>query len=178
MRIRSRPRGLLLRQPWLDRILDGSKTWELRAHATHKRGKIFLVDVSGERWVVRGCVHIVGTARLTRKKFAQNKRLHLVDQYRVHEHRCAWVLARPTRLRTPVPVRKKRGAVIWLRLPASVVARGRCAEKHAASVVDMPTDPAGRLPRPKREHRHENRTWPPTCQGQLLSIAPPLHSPL
>ena len=56
MRTRSGPRGLLLRQPWVDRILDGSKTWELRAHATRKRGTIFLVDVSGENWVVRGGV--------------------------------------------------------------------------------------------------------------------------
>ena len=48
MRTRSGPRGLLLRQPWVDRILDGSKSWELRAHATRKRGTIFLVDVSGE----------------------------------------------------------------------------------------------------------------------------------
>ena len=93
MRTRSGPRGLLLRQPWVDRILDGSKTWELRAHATRKRGTIFLVDVSGENWVVRGCVDVVDTVRLTRRQFTQGRNRHLVDQYRAREHRHAWVLA-------------------------------------------------------------------------------------
>ena len=145
MRARSGPRGLLLRQPWVDRILDGSKTWELRAHATRKRGTIFLVDVSGENWVVRGCVDIVDTVRLTRRQFTQGRHRHLVDPYRAREHRHAWVLARPRRLRTPIVIRKKRGAVIWLRLPARAATKGRCASKHAvctprrASTAGAPT---------------------------------------
>lgn len=38
--------GLIIRQPWLDRILDGQKTWEIRGTNTQIRGPIGLIQQS------------------------------------------------------------------------------------------------------------------------------------
>jgi hypothetical protein len=49
--------ALLIRRPWIDKILGGLKTWELRGHRTHKRGLIALVQ--------SGSGMVIGIARLT-----------------------------------------------------------------------------------------------------------------
>ena len=36
--------GLLIRTPWIDLILGGSKTWEIRGTRTSKRGRIGLIQ--------------------------------------------------------------------------------------------------------------------------------------
>jgi hypothetical protein len=35
--------GLVIDKPWIDLILDGKKTWEMRSTLTKKRGKIALI---------------------------------------------------------------------------------------------------------------------------------------
>ncbi len=36
-------RGLLIKSPWVEDILQGRKTWEIRGLITHIRGKIALI---------------------------------------------------------------------------------------------------------------------------------------
>jgi hypothetical protein len=36
--------GLLIRAPWIDKILDGSKSWEIRGSQTSKSGRIALIE--------------------------------------------------------------------------------------------------------------------------------------
>jgi len=36
-------RGLIIREPWIGMILDGSKTWELHTQHTTMRGEIALI---------------------------------------------------------------------------------------------------------------------------------------
>ncbi|MEC7583714.1 MAG: ASCH domain-containing protein [Planctomycetota bacterium] len=47
-------KGLLVKQPWIDKILSGKKTWELRGSATRNLGKIALLE-SGSGLVVGTC---------------------------------------------------------------------------------------------------------------------------
>ena len=35
-------KGLIIREPWIGMIMDGSKTWELRTQHTTMRGEIAL----------------------------------------------------------------------------------------------------------------------------------------
>ena len=37
-------RGLIIKQPWIELILSGKKTWEMRSRPTHIRGKIGLIE--------------------------------------------------------------------------------------------------------------------------------------
>lgn len=50
--------GLLIRAPWIDKILDGSKTWEIRGSHTYKKGQIALIE-SGTGTVV-GVAELAG----------------------------------------------------------------------------------------------------------------------
>ena len=47
-------KALLIKTPWIDKILDGKKTWEIRGSATKIRGRIALVQ-SGSGTVVGIC---------------------------------------------------------------------------------------------------------------------------
>ena len=53
--------GLLIRAPWIDKILDGSKTWEIRGSNTYKAGHIGLIE-SGTGTVV-GVAELVWRCR-------------------------------------------------------------------------------------------------------------------
>jgi hypothetical protein len=65
--------GLLIRSPYIDWILDGSKSWEIRGSATRKRGRIALVQ-SGTGTVVGSAdlVDVIGP--LTRSEYLSNAR--------------------------------------------------------------------------------------------------------
>jgi hypothetical protein len=48
--------GLFIRKEWLDKILAGTKTWEIRGKATMRRGTIALIESKSG--------HVVGTCEL------------------------------------------------------------------------------------------------------------------
>ena len=113
--------GLLIKSPWIEMILDGRKTWEIRGSGTSKRGTIALIK--------SGSGTVVGFADLedvkgpfTRPEF---------DRY-VHKHRVkpqalpgrklpypktyAWVLKNARPAKEPIPYNHPMGAVIWVKL--------------------------------------------------------------
>ena len=94
--------GLVVRRPWVDLIVDGVKTWELRGSATRIRGAIALIEA--------GTGTIVGTARLVG---VEEGDLPYAQTY-------AWVLRGARRLPSPVPYDHPSGAVIWVRLSDAV----------------------------------------------------------
>jgi hypothetical protein len=71
-------KALLVRQPWIDKILARRKTWELRGSATSIRGLIALIE-SGTGLVVGACdvVDVVGP--LTLADLRRNVRKHGVS---------------------------------------------------------------------------------------------------
>lgn len=102
---------LLLKEPWLSKILDGSKSLELRGQNTTKRGRIGL-GIRNE---------IVGYCELT-----DSQRLTCGDVFsRRHEHLCpldlvtyrevwGWSFASAKRLSTPAPLPRKHGQIVWV----------------------------------------------------------------
>src|SRR5258708_28799155 len=116
--------GLLIRVPWIDKILDGSKTWEIRGSHTSKEGRIGLI-ASGTGTVV-GVADLVGVVGpLSLKELSANWRKAGFDSdehlFRLpYKQTFAWVLQNPKRLRAPVPYNHPSGAVIWVRLKPDV----------------------------------------------------------
>lgn len=111
-------RGLLVRSPWADFIVDSNKTWELRGSRTNIRGKIDII-LSGS-----GC--IIGTADLvdcigplTRDDLCDNVKKHRVGYTSIdditYDKVYAWVLENAKRFDKPVPYKHPSGAVIWVK---------------------------------------------------------------
>ena len=111
-------RGLILRPYWLDRILAGTKTWEIRGTDTAVRGPIGLI-ASGSGILI-GLVDLVGTEPLTSATYLAGFPHHAIpcrpDQPLPYPHPWAWHVARPWRFPTPIPYLHPQGAVRWVRL--------------------------------------------------------------
>jgi hypothetical protein len=112
--------ALLIRKPWIDKILDGSKTWEIRGRRSHKRGLIGLVE--------SGSGTVIGTAKLTGvvaplalpQLISNASKAGLTRgearQGLPYKDTFAWIIEDARRLVAPVPYRHPPGAVIWVRL--------------------------------------------------------------
>lgn len=113
-------RALLIRAPFIDWILDGKKTWEIRGKATDMRGPIGLIQ-SGSGLIVGACevVDIRGpltAANLRANADKLNERPEEIGDDLHYDTTYAWVLARARRLARPVRYQHPSGAVIWVRL--------------------------------------------------------------
>lgn len=115
--------ALLIRRPWIDKILDSSKSWEIRGTQTKKRGRIALIQ-SGSGTVVGTVeIHCV-KGPLTLQAFVTNAdnigiTRSAASQGLPYERTFAWVLINPQRLPKSVPYRHPPGAVIWVKLPVA-----------------------------------------------------------
>ena len=114
--------GLLIRTPWIDDILDGRKTWEIRGSLTKKRGKIALIR-SGSGMVVGTCELVDVKGPLTLEQMIKKTSKHRIpkkdlEKYGLYYKKTyAWVLENAKRLVKPIPYKHKPGAIIWVKLP-------------------------------------------------------------
>jgi hypothetical protein len=113
--------GLIIKSPYIEMILEGKKTWEIRGNKTTKRGKIALIK-SGSKTVVGYChlVDVVGP--LTVAEYCSAEKLHRGDcrdarRYGLYYNKTyAWVLTDIKKLKKPIPYTHPNGAVIWVKL--------------------------------------------------------------
>jgi hypothetical protein len=116
-------RGLVIRPYWIDLILKGKKTWEIRGSKTAIRDTIGLIP-SGSGTIVGVCEVIDCIGPLSAGGFRTNaakagmrpteaKIGHYAKTY-------AWVLKGPRRLEKPTRYRHPSGAVIWVKLDSRV----------------------------------------------------------
>ena len=115
-------RGLIIRSPWIEKILSGQKTWEIRGSRTAVRGRIALIR-SGSGQIVGSCELVDVVGPLTLADFQQNRRRHRVPaaghaRKLPYKNTYAWVLRGAKPLKRPKTYGHLRGAVIWVRLPA------------------------------------------------------------
>ena len=119
-------RGLLIRSPHIDRILAGTKTWELRGSATKVRGRIGLIK-SKSGTVVGSCevCDVVGPLSLAELRKNARKAGFAPSQITepFYPRTYAWVLHKAKRFRAPVPYRHPSGAVIWVDLIKAIKRR-------------------------------------------------------
>ena len=109
--------GLVVKDPWVELILDGIKTLEIRGNRTLRRGTIKLIK-SGTGLIV-GTVDIVDVYELDLGFFEELKPLHCI-QLEVPElpypKTYGWLLENPVRYDVPIPYIHPLGAVIWVKL--------------------------------------------------------------
>jgi ASCH domain. len=117
-------KGLILADPWIGHILDGSKTWEMRSSSTSHRGWFALIRKGS------GCIH--GVARLVDvgSPLSPAEMLRTFEKHRIPADLIAsgavakwntpWIIADVRRLPKPVPYTHRSGAVTWVALDAEV----------------------------------------------------------
>jgi hypothetical protein len=116
-------RALLIRHPWIDMILAGQKTWEIRGSRTMIRGSIGLIPSrSGTVAGVCDVIDCIGplSAEVFRKNAAMAGMTPGEATLGHYRNTYAWVLANPRRFTEPVPYRHPSGAVIWVNLDSGV----------------------------------------------------------
>src|SRR4051794_6850990 len=107
-------KGLVIREPWIDLILSGEKTWEMRSQRPAYRGWIGLIRKGS------GCVS--GVARLSDvgQQLSPDEMIATQGKHRiphamirsgeVAKWNIPWKLTDVRVLRTPVPYRHPNGA--------------------------------------------------------------------
>lgn len=110
-------KGLIIKQPWMDLILSGEKTWEMRSYMPKYRGPLALIQ--------QGSGLIVGIARLVdvldpmdTVELMRHFDKHRVDYFNTPEAAkwvSPWVMESVKRIE-PVPYERKSGPVIWVNL--------------------------------------------------------------
>ncbi len=124
-------RGLPIRKEHLDRILAGTKTWEIRGKATAKRGSVALIE-SGSGEIVGVCeiVDVVGPLSLAELQ-RNARRAGFRANELGYDTTYAWVLRNARRLPNPIPYRHPPGAVIWVKLEPGVTHRLNRDRSHS-----------------------------------------------
>lgn len=117
-------RGLLIREPWIGKILKGSKKWEIRGSKTNIRGTIALIR-SGSGLVVGVCdlVGVLGPLPLSKMK--RNIEKHHITLSSLkgglrYKKTYAWILKNIKPLKKAVPYEHPQGAIIWVKLSETV----------------------------------------------------------
>jgi hypothetical protein len=117
-------RALIIRKPWLDQILAGTKIWEIRGSRTKIRGTVGLIQ-SRSGTVVGLCELVDCFGPMTAEEFRRNARkAGMIPAEAVlgsYENTFSWVLANARRFKTPLPYRHPSGAVIWVELDEATV---------------------------------------------------------
>lgn len=114
-------RGLLIKSPWIDMIMAGEKTWELRSRPTNIRGKIALIR-SGSGLIV-GTAALVDCFPVSDRQLSKNQSKHRVSMAQVHDYGeqfFVWQLESTRPFTKPKPYRHPQGAVIWVTLPMTL----------------------------------------------------------
>ena len=103
-------RVLVLREPWLAKILSGEKTLEIRSRSC-RHGRVWL----GCGGKVYGCVDIVDTAALTEQEFRDKGALHHwpADEPLPYNKIVGWTLSGARALEPPLPYWRPRTAIVW-----------------------------------------------------------------
>ena len=117
-------KALIIRSKWLDLILDGKKTWELRTRPTKIRGRIALIRAGSG--VVEATAELVECLpALDRDQFSRTRTFHgvspdLEDAVLESGWTTPWVLSGVRKLDMPIPYQHPSGAVVWVEVSAVV----------------------------------------------------------
>lgn len=117
-------KALIIDEPWITRIINGEKDWEMRSFSTRIRGPIGLIR--------KGSLQVAGVANMTNVSGAYDNEALIAN---THHHtipsemfddpeykwRHAWELTEVKPLSAPVRYVHKNGAVIWVDLDEEAI---------------------------------------------------------
>jgi len=112
-------KGLIIKEKWLNLILDGKKTWEIRNNTTTKIGTRIGLIKSGSGKVFGEC-NIIDSISLTKEILLKNIDKHYISKESIdqitYKHPHAWVLSNVKKYISPIPYKHKNGSVIWVNI--------------------------------------------------------------
>ena len=71
-------KGLIIKAPWIDYILEGKKTWEIRGSNTNIRGRIALIKSGSGK--IFGTVDLVDSKKITLDEYQESERFHCIPR--------------------------------------------------------------------------------------------------
>lgn len=110
-------RALIIKKEYLDKILSGEKTWEMRSRATKICEKIGLIE-SGSGLIVGEC-WLLGSLSPIEKEFSYfaTKKFHCVNDFSLlKKWKHPWLIDLAKRYDNPIPYKHPKGAVIWVKI--------------------------------------------------------------
>ena len=116
--------GLIIADPWIGHILDGSKIWEMRSTPTSRRGWIGLIRKGTSE--VHGIVRIVDCGYpLSEIEMLAAQNYHCIPEHMIRSGQVSkwvtpWKLADVFRLPKPIPYLHRSGAVTWVSFDENV----------------------------------------------------------
>ena len=110
---------LIIKKKWLDLILAGKKTWEIRGCKTTIRGKIALIE-SGTGMIVGEAELVDVIGPLSKNDLLINTKRHRVPTESIklgvqYAKPHAWALKNAKRYQKPKSYTHPQGAVIWVK---------------------------------------------------------------
>ena len=111
---RSTKSVLVVKDPWLDKILNGQKTWEVRGTNTTKRGVVHLA-LSGAHGRIVGRCHITDSFPVKKRALQKHFTKHRIKDLSVVAYRNphAWVLSKSLRYSKPFVYTHKQVTIVW-----------------------------------------------------------------
>lgn len=107
-------RSLIVRNPWIDLILHGQKTWEMRSRLTNIRGRIGLIW-QGSGLIVGECNLVDCLSPISAFETSDYYDFHRIEDFElIVDWPVPWVLEGAKRYDTPIPYIHPRGAVTWV----------------------------------------------------------------
>ena len=108
---------LVLKAPWLDLILSGKKTWEIRGTQTKQRGTVHLA-LSGAGGQIAGQCRIGKSYAINKKTLSKHFTKHRIADLSIITYRKphVWEISHARRYKQPFAYDHPQGAVNWVRL--------------------------------------------------------------
>lgn len=109
-------KALIIKQPWIDFILKGDKTWEIRGHKTKIRGEIELIQ--SRSGLVVGKCNLVDCIELSLNEYQRSTDKHCINNTTKlpYKKTCAWVISNAQKYKEARKYKHPNGAIIWVNL--------------------------------------------------------------
>ena len=105
---------LIIRPEWLNRILSGEKTWEIRDKGCQSKIGRWIWLSASESSTVTGRAQVVDSRHLSAEEWEATRLQHCVPGPRFYGDRThAWCLQGVRTTTAPLPFERKPGAVVW-----------------------------------------------------------------
>lgn len=112
-------KGLKIKKKWIELILSGNKTWEIRGSNSNIRGVIGLVQC--ESSMVFGETNMIESIPLTEELFVNNRDKHKLDisweeLISIYKKPYAWVFSDTHKYDEPKRFKNLQGSVKWVNI--------------------------------------------------------------
>lgn len=110
-------RGLIIKKPWITRILSNGKKWEMRSKMTNIRGRIGLIEAGSSLVVGEANITGCGNKPISQLERILTAHLHQVPDLDLLDKWCyPWFLEDVKKYEKPIPYNHPQGAITWVRL--------------------------------------------------------------